>query len=205
METGTANQHNLEGRSSTPALHDEIVAETEWVVFRRSPIHGIGGFAKKDIPAGTRILEYVGEKITKEESARRCQANNVYIFCLNDRYDIDGNVPWNPARFLNHSCRPNCETELDEDEERIWILALRDIRAGEELTFNYGYDLSEYKDYPCNCGAPDCVGYIVAEEFFEHVRRQRELERIAAEDGSSTPAQPRGQNPPATSAAQSPR
>lgn len=158
---------------------EPIVAETEWVVFRKSPIHGIGGFARRDIPAGTRVIEYVGERITKEESTRRCEANNQYIFCLNDRYDLDGNVPWNPARFLNHSCDPNCESELDEEAERIWIVARRDIRAGEELTFNYGYDLSEYKDYPCNCGAPNCVGYIVAEAFFEHVRRQRAAEQGA--------------------------
>jgi|DewCreStandDraft_4_1066084.scaffolds.fasta_scaffold00013_164 SET domain-containing protein len=172
------NAMNTE-RPTERIANEEVVGETEWVVFRRSPIHGIGGFARRDIPAGTRILEYVGEKITKEESARRCAANNVYIFCLNDQFDLDGNVPWNLARFLNHSCQPNCETELDEAEGRIWILALRDIRAGEELTFNYGYDLTEYRDYPCNCGAPNCVGYIVAEEFFEHVRRQRALEEAA--------------------------
>jgi len=201
MGTGTPI-HSLNSSPPEPARDpNEIVAQTEWVVFRRSPIHGIGGFARKDIPAGTRILEYVGEKITKEESARRCEANNPYIFCLNDQYDIDGNVPWNPARFLNHSCRPNCETELDEAGERIWILALRDIRAGEELTFNYGYDLTEYKDYPCNCGAPDCVGYIVAEEFFDHVRKQRELERQAA---AATASQPGHTKPAADDSAAQP-
>jgi len=171
------------------AADSEIVAETDWVVFRRSRIHGIGGFARQDIPAGTRILEYVGEKISKEESARRCEANNPYIFCLNDQFDLDGNVPWNPARFLNHSCQPNCETLLDE-AERIWIVALRDIRAGEELTFNYGYDLTEYRDYPCNCGAANCVGYIVAEEFFEHVRRQRALEEVARPAANPSPSAP---------------
>jgi SET domain-containing protein len=68
---------------------------------------------------------------------------------------------------------PNCEAELDEG--RIWIIALRHIRAGEELTFNYGYDLENYREHPCRCGAAECVGYIVAEEFLEHVRRQRGL------------------------------
>ncbi|MCS7090993.1 MAG: SET domain-containing protein-lysine N-methyltransferase [Verrucomicrobiota bacterium] len=178
MATGATEPLNAEGK---PIVCDDVAAETEWVVFRKSPIHGLGGFARKLIPAGTRVLEYVGEKIPKEESARRCEANNPYIFCLNDRYDLDGNVPWNPARFLNHSCNPNCESELDEEAERIWIVALRDIQPGEELTFNYGYDLTEYKDYPCNCGAPNCVGYIVAEAFFEHVRQQRALEGSVAE------------------------
>ena len=76
-------------------------------------------------------------------------------------------MPWNPARIINHSCAPNCEAELEN--ERIWIVATRDIGAGEEITFNYGYDLEDYKEYVCRCGSPQCVGYIVAEEFFEHV------------------------------------
>ncbi len=147
----------------------EVVAETERILFRRSAIHGTGGFARTDIATGTHVIEYVGEKITKAESLARCEQNNEYIFALSDEQDLDGNVPWNPARFLNHSCAPNCEALLEE--ERIWIVALRDIRAGEELTFNYGYDLTDYKEHPCRCGAPNCVGFIVAEEFFSIIRR----------------------------------
>ena len=146
--------------------------ETRLVVFRESRIHGLGGFAKTDLAKGARILQYVGEKIDKQESARRCEANNVYIFSLNDQQDIDGNVEWNPARFLNHSCSPNCEAEFDEDQ--IWVIASRDISAEEELTFNYGFDLEDYREYPCHCGAPNCVGYIVAEELFEYVRGREE-------------------------------
>jgi SET domain-containing protein len=145
------------------------VARTKWLVFKHSEIHGTGAFALVPIPAATVLIEYVGQRITKAESLRRCEQNNEYIFSLNAQEDLDGNVAWNPARFINHSCAPNCEAELDE--ERIWIKASRDIASGEEVTFNYGYDLEEYRDYPCRCGAPGCVGYIVAEEFFEHVRR----------------------------------
>jgi uncharacterized protein len=155
------------------------VAETETVVFRGSAIHGVGGYAKTDIPSGTYIIEYVGEIIGKAESALRCEQNNEYIFTLDDERDLDGNVERNPARFINHSCAPNCEAEQDGD--RIWIVALRDIRAGEELTFNYNYDLEDYKDHPCRCGTAACVGYIVAEDFFEHVRRQRQdIEAVAS-------------------------
>ena len=143
------------------------VAETELVLFKGSWIHGTGGFAKVAVPKGTRILEYVGEKISKGESLRRCELNNEYIFTLNDKEDLDGNVAWNPARLINHSCRPNCEAEKDGDH--IWIIAARDIRAGEEITFNYGYDLVDYKDHPCRCGSANCVGYMVAAEYFEHV------------------------------------
>ncbi len=148
------------------------VAETALVVFKASPIHGTGGFAKAAIPRGTRIVEYVGERISKSESLRRCEQDNEYIFTLNDEQDLDGRVSWNPARLINHSCAPNCEAELEED--RIWIIAARDIQAGEEITFNYGYDLVDYQDYPCRCGSAHCVGYIVAEEFFDHVRGRRQ-------------------------------
>src|SRR5262245_57851675 len=89
--------------------NDEIISQTEWVEFRRSRIHGRGGYARKDIPAETDVIEYVGEKISKAESTRRCEANNEYIFTGDDTYDIDGNVDWNPARLINHSCEPNCE------------------------------------------------------------------------------------------------
>jgi SET domain-containing protein len=147
--------------------------ETEYLLFRQSDIHGLGAFARCDIVAGTRIIEYLGEKIDKPESLRRCQRDNQYIFSLGESYDLDGNVPWNPARFINHSCEPNCVAELEE--ERIWIIAARDIRAGEEVTFNYGYDLVDYKQYRCSCGSPGCIGYMVAPEFHEHVKaRNRE-------------------------------
>ena len=156
------------------SAHDttlEISFRTDAIEFRRSTIDRLGGFARTHIPAGARVIEYVGEKITKAESLRRCEANNEYIFSLDDEHDLDGNVPSNPARLLNHSCAPNCEAELDAG--RIWIIALRDIQAGEELTFNYGYDLENYHEHPCRCGVAECVGYIVAEEFFDSVRRQQ--------------------------------
>lgn len=140
---------------------------------RNSPIAGNGAFARRAIPAGTRVIEYVGEKISKAESHARCEANNVCIFSLDEEHDLDGNVPWNPARFLNHSCAPNCEAV--DDNGQIWIVACRDIAPGEELTFNYGYDLVDYHEHPCHCGAPKCVSYIVAEEFFDHVRKQRRM------------------------------
>jgi SET domain-containing protein len=148
----------------------EIVARTEHLVFRKSSIHGTGAFAAREIPRQTRIIEYTGERISKSESLRRCEANNEFIFTLTETEDLDGSVDWNLARFINHSCEPNCDAE--EIEEQIWIVANRDIRPGEELSFNYGFDLEDYQDHPCQCGTTACVGYIVAEEFFAHVRRR---------------------------------
>ena len=144
--------------------------ETEVASFRRSVIHGTGGYACRDIASGARVIEYVGDKITKAESLRRCERDNQYIFDLDDEFDLDGNVHWNPARFINHSCAPNCEAEVDG--HRVWIIALRNIPAGEELSFNYGYDLQDYEEHPCRCGAPECVGFMVAQEYFDDVRRQ---------------------------------
>jgi SET domain-containing protein len=147
------------------------VDEQPFIEFRPSDIHGMGGYARQPIPTGTRVIEYIGERIDKAEAARRCEAENYFIFTLDDEWDLDGDVPWNPARFLNHSCAPNCEAELDEG--RIWIVTTRDIVQGEELSFNYGYDIADYEDHPCRCGASNCLGYMVAEEFFAEVRQRQ--------------------------------
>ena len=120
------------------------------------------------IEEGVRVIEYVGERISKEESSQRCSENNTYIFTVDDTNDLDGNVSWNPARHINHSCAPNCDAELEDG--RIWIVARRLIAPGEEITFNYGYDLDFYEDFPCRCGSPECVGFMVAEELFAQVR-----------------------------------
>jgi SET domain-containing protein len=153
-------------------------AGTALAQLRASPIHGQGWFAATVIPAGTRILEYVGEKIDKAESLRRCQQGNTFIFSIDAWHDLDGDVEWNPARWLNHSCAPNAQAEWVK--AGIWIIALRAIQTGEEITFDYGYDLDEYQGYPCRCQAPNCVGFIVATEFHDGLRKagQARAERI---------------------------
>ncbi len=139
---------------------------------RGSEIHGRGVYATTFIPKEARIIEYVGEMIDKKESDRRGRSQHakslktgdaaVYIFTLSRNYDLDGNVPWNTARLINHSCAPNCEAWIEG--RRIYIHALRDIHPGEELTFDYGFDVDCYEDHPCRCGMPECVGYIVSRE-----------------------------------------
>ncbi|MBM3225416.1 MAG: SET domain-containing protein, partial [Candidatus Tectomicrobia bacterium] len=129
-----------------------------------SSIDRQGLFATEPIRRGTRVVEYTGEKISKRESTRRLAAYNNYIFYLNALYDIDGETLENTARYMNHSCEPNCEVEMTTTQ--IWLVALRDIKAGEELTFNYGYDASEYERFPCNCGTRSCCGYIVGREYW---------------------------------------
>ena len=100
-----------------------------------SRIAGQGLFAEQDIRQGTKIIRYIGEKITHEESDRRLAAGNVYIFGLDERSALDGSTHQNTARYVNHSCEPNCHTE--QFGNTIWIVALRDIQAGEELTYSY--------------------------------------------------------------------
>lgn len=150
-----------------------------WIRLERSTIHGQGVYAARPIPDGTRIIEYTGEKITKAEAWRREEQRLarlraggdgcVYIFDLNKRYDIDGRTTGNIARLINHSCAPNCRSETTRG--RIWIVALRDIAAGEELSFDYGFPFSEWRMHPCRCGAPNCVGYIVNKPQRWRVRR----------------------------------
>ena len=139
---------------------------------RSSAIHGTGLFAIRKIRKGTRIIEYIGERVSKAESERRGLermevasrngCGSVYVFELDEQTDLDGGFEWNLARLINHSCDPNCEA-LNYDG-RIWIVALQSIRDGQELTFDYGYDIRYYKDHPCRCGSPNCVGYIVRKD-----------------------------------------
>lgn len=161
----------------------ETKPNTEFIDVRNSKIHNKGVFAKKDIKKGTRVIEYVGEKITKAESQRRAERQlessknhtvdgGVYIFELNKKHDIDGKVSWNPAQFINHSCNPNCETEIIRGH--IWIVATKDIKKGEEITYNYGYDFENYDEHPCKCGSKNCVGYIVAEDQWKKLRKKLE-------------------------------
>ena len=121
-----------------------------------SRIAGQGLFAAQDIPKGTRIIQYIGARIPKAASAERLAQGNTYIFAFNERYDIDGKMLKNKARYINHSCEPNCEAVVTK--RPIWIVALRDIQAGEELSYNYGLTAKQYR---CCCGAKNCCGYIL--------------------------------------------
>ena len=135
-----------------------------------SRIAGQGLFAVQDIPQGSRIIAYIGEKISAYESVRRCAAGNAYIFHLNYRSAIDGQTFNNTARYINHSCDPNCVVEKTDGS--LWIVAMRAITAGEELSFNYGYEITHYRDNPCTCGAEQCCGYILARQYWGRLTQQ---------------------------------
>lgn len=140
------------------------------VEVRASAIQGRGLFARRAIAAGTPVIEYMGEVISAAEGDRRYDESRMarhetYLFALSDGRCIDGNSQGNDARFANHSCDPNCEAV--EVDGRIWIEAIRPIDAGEELTYDYGYERSEGDDareafYRCECGTARCRSTILA-------------------------------------------
>jgi uncharacterized protein len=154
---------------------------------RESSIHNRGVFAAADIPADVPILEYIGERITKKESQRRgleliekakqTGEAAVYIFTLNSRYDLDGAKENNPARYINHSCDPNCQAFIEKG--RVMIYSKRAIKAGEELSYNYGFELDTWEDHPCRCGTDRCMGYIVDEQHWPALKRK--LKRIISD------------------------
>ena len=163
---------------------------SKYIEVRESEIHGTGVFARIKVSKGKKVIEYVGEKITKKESERRSialieknqgsQTNGaVYIFEVNKRHDIDGNIPENTARFINHSCEPNCEPNVIKN--RVWLISTRKIKEGEELSYNYGFDLDGYEDHECKCGAKKCVGYITADDNWPKLKKRLDKKTKKAE------------------------
>jgi SET domain-containing protein len=133
---------------------------------RRSPIQGTGAFAARPIRKGTRIIEYLGERISQKEADSRYDDDDpdqpVLLFNVDKGVVIDAGVGGNDARFFNHSCDPNCDAVIEK--RRVFIEALRDIAVGEELTYDYSLtrdgleDEESERQYACHCGAANCRG-----------------------------------------------
>ena len=132
-------------------------------------MQGLGAFATEFIPAGTRLIEYAGQRITMTEAEARYPdddtRHHTYLFAIDDDIVIDAAFENNEARFINHSCDPNCDAVVEDD--RIWIETIREVQPGEELAYDYEYELEERhtpaakKRYPCNCGSAKCRGTIL--------------------------------------------
>lgn len=157
-------------KRARPSKPGRVGPVNDWLELRRSPIHGLGGFARQDIPKGTKIIEYVGEKIGNREADRRyndesMKKHHTFLFILNDRTCVDAAFEGNESRFLNHSCDPNSEAVITRGH--IWIEAKRAIPKGTELVYDYQfeddpkYTEEDLRFYACRCGSPKCRGTIV--------------------------------------------
>jgi SET domain-containing protein len=147
------------------------------IAARKSLIHGNGVFALAPIAKGERVIEYKGRRRTHAEvdaeAGGDVESGHTFLFTLDDNYVIDANHEGNSARWINFSCDPNCEAVLQEDEHdprksKVFIEALRRIKPGEELTYDYGITLDEphtarlKKVWACHCGSPKCRGTMLS-------------------------------------------
>ena len=159
-------KNQISGRPKASSALDARRIQT-----RRSGVHGKGVFALSDLAEGETLIEYVGEIINWKEALRRHphdpkDPNHTFYFHIDAKHVIDAKHGGNSSRWINHSCKPNCEA--DEEGGRVFIKALRNIEAGEELFYDYGliidakYTPKLLAEYPCWCGAKKCRGTLLA-------------------------------------------
>lgn len=154
-----------------------------------SPIHGRGVVAAQPIKKGTRIVEYLGDRISHAEADRRYELKgdddgHTFLFIASSRTVIDAGVNGNEARFINHSCAPNCETVTEN--ARVFIEAIRNIKAGDELGYDYQLtwestdDPKELANYDCRCGAKRCRGTMLDSEPLDKQKKKEAAKKRAA-------------------------
>jgi SET domain-containing protein len=141
--------------------------KNKWIIVRHSKVHGYGCFARCDIKKGTRLIEYVGDRISHKQADKRYEDadpndNHTFLFIADRKTVIDASFGGNESRFINHSCDGNCTSEIEKG--RVFIDATRDIRKGEELGYDYQIPRDRNdppnvdKVYACRCGSPKCRG-----------------------------------------------
>jgi uncharacterized protein len=197
VSSSSSSQHHAHMRHAarSAAPHG---ADVPLYRVRSSGIHGKGVYATQRIRKGTRIVEYLGDRITHEEADDRYEAKgqddgHTFLFVVSDRIVIDAGVGGNEARFINHRCAPNCDTVIEND--RVFIEAVRTIEPGEELGYEYGLtwestdDPEELENYACRCGAPNCRGTMLDEEPIDkkkRPKRRKAVKRKATKSRTST-------------------
>jgi uncharacterized protein len=156
-------------QNDEPLLGGPPIRTSPLIRVRRSKVHGSGVFAVAPIKKGTRIIEYLGDRVSHKEADRRyddhdVNDNHTFLFIVSRRTVIDAGVNGNAARFINHQCDPNCESVVDSKLRRVFIDAIRNIKPGDEL--GYDYQIGREKGdppnvdeiYACRCGASKCRG-----------------------------------------------
>ena len=158
-------------QAATKSNGNTSIVAGKRIQVRRSGVHGKGVYALQPLGKGATIIEYVGERITWPQALKRHPSNpddpnHTFFFHLDDRCVIDAGVGGNAARWINHACNPNCEA--DETDGRVFIKALRTIKPGEELFYDYGLSIDDRytpklkAEYACRCGARKCRGTMLA-------------------------------------------
>jgi hypothetical protein len=174
-------EHHAHMRRAMATRWPDVPGREPLVVVKRSRIHGRGVYAARRIRKGTRVIEYLGERISHEVADARYDLKDdndghTFLFVVDDDICIDAGVGGNPARFINHKCDANCETVIDN--KRVFIEAIRTIEQGEELGYDYQLtwettdDPAELKLYTCRCGAANCRGTMLDREAVD-VRKKR--------------------------------
>lgn len=167
----TVSRHTDSHRHRPAAGQPAASPPNRYFEIRRSRIQGRGAFALRRLRVGTRLIEYLGERITPEAADARYDEDlgvrhHTFLFSVDKKTVIDAAVNGNEARFINHSCDPNCEAV--DDDGRIFIEVIRTIHPGEELSYDYQYERDDDYDeereahYVCRCGAENCRGTILA-------------------------------------------
>jgi len=183
-KSGPAGLHHAHMRAAT--RRSAAARRDQPYEVRRSRIHGRGVYAVRAIPAGTRVIEYVGERISHQEADARYEDKgqddgHTFLFVVDDEICIDAGVGGNEARYINHSCDANCETIIEDG--RVFIDAVRDIRPGEELGYDYQLtwestdDPAELALYACRCGAAACRGSMLDPVPLDRKRRRKPAAR----------------------------
>jgi hypothetical protein len=188
------------------------IATSPLIEVRNSPVHGRGVFAVQPIKKGTRILEYLGDRVSHEAADKRYEDhdesdNHTFLFIVDKKTVIDAGVGGNDARFINHQCAGNCESVIEN--RRVFIDAVRDIEPGQEL--GYDYEIGREKDdppnvdeiYACRCGSPQCRGTMLWPAKKPAPRRRKAKKPGARKPGRN--AQRASAHPPARRRGERPR
>jgi Proteins containing SET domain len=201
-QAGTqAAPHHAHMRRAQKATR-EGAEDNPYVTVRQSKIHGRGVYASRRIRKGTRIIEYVGDRISHEEADARYDAKpaddgHTFLFVVDDDICIDAGVGGNAARFINHKCDANCETIIED--RRVFIEAIRTIEPGDELGYDYQLtwettdDPEELKLYACRCGAANCRGTMLDREALDVKKRRKAKAKAKSKAKSKTGARTKPQ------------
>jgi SET domain-containing protein len=180
----TVPAHHAHARSPNSAAHHDSCIEV-----RDSPIHGKGVYATRNIKKGERVTEYLGERITHAEADRRYNLKDqddghTFLFIASNRTVIDGSVGGNDARYINHRCEPNCESVIDG--KQVFVEAIRDIKKGDELGYDYQLtwesddDPDDLANYACLCGSKKCRGTMLDKTPLDVLRKRAKARRAKA-------------------------